>query len=480
MNNFRRSMRVVPISLVRITLIRLSLYVCVFYMRRLCRTNSFLSSLFLFIVVSMVSAASFAQSTAAVISTMEEAEAMPLVDISAFKYSGGFRLPHDQFGDDELSTHSHSTGPIVYNPSNNSLFTVSHSRHQAIGEFAIPSIRLSDDPNQFATASLLQNFREFHEDGSALTGIDMFFRVTGMALVNSKLVVNYFSWYDAPAQETDTSVVFQNPKDLANTNIVGPFQIDGAAHASGWLTPVPNEWQQALGGDSIAGHSHGSIVSRLSVGPSAHVLNIADLTGVNEGSAVQSEALLDFSLAEPLYDTEVYDLDTVSVNDILYNENKQNDLWTIISGASYGFIIPNTGTYMTLGFAGGFESGLGYKIVQTDGNLCPGPCSFEPDDNYNYYWLWKISDLLKVKNGELRASDLRPYDRGEFDTRGNAAQIKGASFDYARNRLFVSLERGDEIEQYARPPLILVYQYGESASSPFYMNPVMDLLLDDK
>ena len=123
--------------------------------------------------------------------TLEQAEAMPLLDISALKYKGGFRLPDDPFGDDPRAIHSYSSEPIVFNSASNSLFTVSHDNHQAIGEFAIPDIVASDDPQNFETASVLQNFREFHQNGSTLTCIDAFFRITGMSLVNSKLVVTY-------------------------------------------------------------------------------------------------------------------------------------------------------------------------------------------------------------------------------------------------------------------------------------------------
>jgi len=257
---------------------------------------------------------------------------LPLLEISALEYKGGFRLPTGQFGDNELSSHSYSTGPIAFNPANKSLFTVSHDRLQAIGEFSIPSVINSDDPTDYETASVLQNFREFHQNGSAPTGIETYFRITGLALVNSKLVVNYMNWYDAAGTETDTSVVFQTPTNLANSDVIGPFQLDGAAHASGWLTPIPNQWQTELGGDYIAGHAHGSIIGRLSVGPPAHALNVEDLTSASQGGPISTTALLDFSLAQPLYDTNTYDLSSVSVRDILYNEDGQNDLWTQISG----------------------------------------------------------------------------------------------------------------------------------------------------
>jgi hypothetical protein len=395
-----------------------------------------------------------------------DTEALPLISFTAVTYSGGFRLPTGKFGAGDNSSHSYSPGPIAYNPENHSLFTVSHSYEQGIGEFAIPEVSRSTDSEDFDTATVLQNFRPFHSAGSAPTGIDNYFLVTGLSLANNKLLVNFINWYDASGQETDTTAVFQTPSDLAETEIVGPFQLNGAAHAAGWLTPIPNEWQAALGGNHIAGHAHGSIVSRLSVGPPAHVLDVNDLTSASAGAPITTTPVLDFSLAMPLYDKSLYDLTTTPYSEVAYNDDGRNRLWTRISGASYGFIIPNTGTYMTLGYAGGFYSKLGYKITQTNGNVCGGPCSYDPEDNYNHYWLWKVEDLVRVKNGEMLASDVRPYEYGQLDTLGNKARIKGAAYDAQTNQLYISLQNGDTIPTYARPPLILVFTIDPKVTAP--------------
>jgi len=269
------------------------------------------------------------------------------------------------------------------------------------------------------------------------------------------LVVNYIDWYDADGGEENTSVVFKDASDLAGTDIKGPFQVEGAAHAAGWLTPIPDEWKAGFEGTYIAGHSSGSISSRLSIGPPAFVLN-PETTLLNddvENGWVISEAVIDFNLANMLYDVAIYGegVEASETNPILYNDNRLNDLWTIDSGAAYGFIIPGTSTYMTIGHSAGHESGLGYKIVQNNGNLCGGPCPYDADDKYNYYWLWNVSDLMKVKNGEMEAYEVRPYSYGELDT-PSSAELFGAAFDELNSRLFVSLRYGDD-----RAPLYYVY-----------------------
>ena len=123
--------------------------------------------------------------------TSHAEEALPLISMSAFQYAGGFRLPSGQYGDTDRSTHSFSPGPIAYNSENHSLFTVSHAYQQGIGEFKIPAISSGTDINEFETASVLQNFRAFHNAGEAPTGIDNYFLITGLELIRNKLVVNF-------------------------------------------------------------------------------------------------------------------------------------------------------------------------------------------------------------------------------------------------------------------------------------------------
>jgi len=278
-----------------------------------------------------------------------------------------------------------------------------------------------------------------------------------MELIEDQLVINYINWYDTRGKEEDTTIVFKHANNLELSEITGPFQMEGAAHASAWLTKIPVFWQKILGGSYVSGFSGGSIISRLSVGPSAFILSPEEsLLSLEEGSNIKTSALLDFDLKNMLYDKAIYGEEYVSSKPILYNKNLQNKLWTVASEVSYGFIIPDSNTYVTLGYSGGHESELGYKITQDNGYLCPGPCPSIASDAYNYIWLWRVSDLLKVKQGLLNNYDVRPYQHGKFDTISNA-KIRGAAYD-ENGLLYLSLKQGDTIEKYKRPPLFLVYK----------------------
>ena len=107
------------------------------------------------------------------------------------------------------------------------------------------------------------------------------------------------------------------------------------------------------------------------MGPSAFSFDARENVIYAPSGKIPTTPLLDFSLKQILRDKSTYPIVT-DVNSILYNRDGRNKLWTILSNAAYGFIIPNTRTYLTIGFSGGHESGIGYKITQNNGNQCGG------------------------------------------------------------------------------------------------------------
>ena len=144
--------------------------------------------------------------------------------------------------------------------------------------------------------------------------------------------------------------------------------------------------------------------------------------------------------------------------DSLGSEGGASPLWNILSDGFFGFFVPGTKTFAVIGSSGGIESGIGYKITQTNGNLCGGYCTFDPDDNYNYYWLYNVDDILSAE----QVSDPRPYAFGKlslpFDDDG-AHGIIGATVDSASNTLYIALSNAGQVGTYDRPPLILTYGF---------------------
>ena len=376
---------------------------------------------------------------------------LPRYEMGQLTYAGAFRIAASKQG---ISDVNYSEGPIAYNPVNNSLFIVGHGQMQAVAEYAVPKLITSERLADLNTAgaplqtfSLLLN-RTPDGNPQAMDRIGGMYYVDQPDSGQSKLFVNTYRYYDAAGSTTQTTLVVDDAGDLARSSLTGYLAFaGGAGHTSGWLSPIPNAWQSLLGGSHLTGQSSGiPIISRTSVGPSAFAFDVEEALDATD--RIPTTKLLDFSLRNPL-------------SDDLSNESGDNALWTHLSRATYGFIIPGTRTYLTLGGSGGHDSGVCYKCVQDSGNECGGYCPPEADDRYQYYWLWDVNDLVAVRSGTLQAHEVRPYDYGKFSTpfqAGGTKEIGGGSFDPATGKLYLSVKRGDtEQGRYATPPVIVVY-----------------------
>jgi len=387
----------------------------------------------------------------------QDINSLPLFNMDNLSYEGAFRLPSSTYGNSSLNF---SEGPIAYNAENNSLFIVGHSHEQAIAEFAIPQLVNSTSLDDLNIANTpLQVFRSFLDDASGGNpqNID---RVGGLYLFNDgtqpKLLINAYEYYDAPGDNSHTSIVINNADDLANSTVDGYYQFEGGAgHTSGWISAIPTDLQTELGGSHITGQSSGiPIISRCSVGPSAFAFDFSGIT--SPSSLIDTETLLDFSLSNPL-------------NSDLNNSSLTNDIWTHLSRTTYGFIVPGTRTYLTVGYSGGHTSGVCYKCTQNgETQECGGYCAPDTLDYYQYYWLWDLSDFMEVKNGTLQPHEVVPYDHGEFITpfQNYKREIGGGSFDSESGILYLSIQRADDQQgTYSNPPVIVTYSTNTALST---------------
>jgi hypothetical protein len=374
---------------------------------------------------------------------------LPLVQPGDLAFVGAFRLPSGDFG---ASTVDYAQGPIALGPDGGTLYVVGHAHQQAIAEFAIPALGtgpapadlpLADPPRQpFAT--VLE--RAASGNPQALD------RIGGMLLVpgpdGPQLLVNAYVYYDAGGGVTHTTLALRDPGDLAGSPVDGPYAFDGGAgHTAGWLAPIPAAYRDALGGasgaDHLTGHASGiPIISRSSVGPSAFAFAAAAFAG--PPGPVPTTRLLDFALDRPLHP----DLDA----------NGDNPLWTHLSHATVGLIVPGTRTYLTLGHSGGHASGVCYKCTQSDGHTCGGYCARDADDVAAYAWAWDLLDLVAVREGRRAPHDVRPYAFGPLDLPllGPERRIGGGAYDAASGLLYLTALGADDSQgPYAYAPLVV-------------------------
>ncbi len=124
---------------------------------------------------------------------------LPRLALSDFKYEGAFRVPSSSFGDSNMN---YSEGLLEYNADRNSIYIVGHSHHQAIAEFALPSLVKSTTVSALKMAAApLQNFSTVLDrvSGGNPQSIN---RIGGMEYVvgpnGPELLINGYEYYDGP------------------------------------------------------------------------------------------------------------------------------------------------------------------------------------------------------------------------------------------------------------------------------------------
>ncbi len=391
--------------------------------------------------------------------TPAEAEPSRTITKDDITYIGAFRFEPLT---NEYGATDRAKGGLALSGDSESLYLV--GKNGSIAEYEIPEIVNSWDINDLnTTAPATQPFAMMlaaSKTSQATTPEDLDLNyVTGLALINNQLYMYTAIYYDGGVTQVNTTFAIADPGNLKESTIRGYFQMEGKVHAAGWFSPIPTEFQNMLGGDYIAGHAANfPINARHSMGPSLFVFNSEDLQSAEANSVVKTTPLIDYDINNLLHEDR-------------FNETLNNDMWTEISEAHYGFIIPGTATYLVVGNSGGHKDGIGYKITQSDGHLCGGSCAYNAEDYYNYMWLYNINDLSSVLNHEKQPSDIIPYDFGELETKfmqtnvNIPSKVSAAVYDKNKNLLYVTLYNADR-NGYAYYPLCLVYKIALDRPSP--------------
>lgn len=389
----------------------------------------------------------------------------------ASNYLGAARLDAGDYtgADNNLSYAEHATIGIRASSGSGAADRVLISGHSTgeiqrrLGEFEIPALVGGTTLSSLNIGANSQNFINAIDsaptnDGEWAQGQ----RISGIYVDNGRVIVNVYGFYDDLELVTQTTTVLNSASAISTTSQRGFYKHPDVAHLAGWISPIPSAYQAAdkLNGNVIFGMSSGNLRSRnnrFSNGPSAYVYDTTAANSITGSSPISGGAnmtmakCLDYPLANAM-------TPEANFSDAGYN-------WTHLSEAYYGFIVPGTKTYMVIGFSGGHVGGISYGVPPYDGSAGSGFYPIDPDDLYNYYWLFDVDDLIDVKNGVIaNAYTPQPYEHGqfpvEFGSSGwtNHKRISGAAFDPANGRLYISLYRGDNSQgAETAVPLLLAY-----------------------
>ena len=377
---------------------------------------------------------------------------------ASMNYLGAFRIPVGTQGDGRMGF---ANGAFAVHSQRQSFYVVGHAQFQSVAEFNIPALSDSLELTDLPMAEVAQPFvrllrRTPDENPQDLNTI------TGLAIINDELFLNAAQYYDASASRTHTTFVLTDPSDLANGEVRGFYQLAARHRAAGWISPVPPGLQNEVGYDYLFGNaSNLPINGRNSMGPSAYGVRSEDLFDLSTHDLIDTAGMLHYSIANQLHADH-------------YNNSGENDIWTEVSKAFYGFLVPGTRTYAVFGSSGGHDSGIGYKITQDTGRVCGGGCPYIASDVYSHYWLYDLDDLLAVRDGYRQPHSVKPFDYGRLNLPFNDTHpdgipnvIIGAHYDTPNDRLYLLLGNADRLQsRFESAPVMLVYSLGLDKPRP--------------
>jgi len=156
----------------------------------------------------------------------EETTNLDQLTIDQFVYQGSFRISSEEFGDSSIN---YAIGSLAYNADNHSLFIAGHDTQRAIAEFAIPALLIKNELTDlnFVT-NPMQNFKTILSSDAAINpeGLD---RITGLYYKNGQLIVNAEKWYDAAAENRDTTLVIRDASNIEISEIARFYELQGGA-----------------------------------------------------------------------------------------------------------------------------------------------------------------------------------------------------------------------------------------------------------
>jgi hypothetical protein len=356
-----------------------------------------------------------------------------LVQPGNLDYLGTFRVPTPSG-----NNFAYGGSALAYNPSNDSLFMVGSTNEQLTGEISIPALG--------GTASIIQPLTDSLGGKRGAVGPTES-RIGGNLVYKNKLYVSAFVFYDASGEQTQSH--FSRSLSLGSGSVTGPYRMGslGAGFYSGYMSPIPTEWQARLGGPALVGNCCLSIISRTSFGPAAFAFD-------PEGTAGSAQPLV-------YYPSDHTTLGNYSVGGSRPIFNGTTRITAVI-------FPPGTSSVLFFGMTG-------------IGNWCygePGECGGDPMQPYKgdhaypyraYVWAYDANDLAAVRSGQKQPWQVTPYRTWELPDMGDVSGdfgVGGAAFDPVSGRIFIAKSRGDDAN-----PLIYVYKINNSVQLKMPMPP---------
>jgi len=349
----------------------------------------------------------------------------PLLRAADLTYLGAFRVPRD--GAELQDSLAYGGSALAINPERNSLLLTGHIYFERTAEISLETPLIADTIEQLPTASFIAT--PIDATRGLLGNVSnppaqQYARLGGQILVDGKLIVSGYHFYDVAGISTASHLQAQWPL-TGSHNVEGPVSLSANIYPrwlAGPMARVPAEWQGAFNGYSLlTGLSGVSGASYSSVGPAAAAFSPATLAGQG-----QAQLLVGYPLSQPLDDPEA-----------------TSDLWNLTSEVR-GMAFPK-GSRSVLFFG---RHGIGEYCYGT-GEQCNDPVHVHQGTHAypyrNQIWAYDANDLAAVASGAAQSETLQPYDYWELDLpfAPDIHSLGGAVYDPRNNRIYVSQREAD-------------------------------------
>ena len=345
---------------------------------------------------------------------------LPRVRKLDLQYLGAFLLPEGTYGNSRFGYGG--AAPVYYKDGSGreTMFMEGHAWYKGnVAQILIPEIVNSRNLDDLQRATVLQPFSDITDgklggrDGDGLGSL---------WVDNGELIVSSYVYYDGDGEQERfigrSGLDLSNPGDFRG--FFAPVGIN-PGRLGRYVTPIPAEWQQPLGGPALNGACCLSIISRTNSGPGASVFDLAD---VGSRDPVPFTEVLGYPVDHP-----VRFRDRVGT---CAGKSRVFNCTTNIVGVAFP-----AGTRSVLFFG---RQGIGRNCYK-----CHGSGGYDAPPYISQVWAYDANDLLAVKNGTKQPWEVEPYGlwRLNFEFNVDDVDFAGGAFDPATNRVFLIEANGE-------------------------------------
>ncbi|MFC4699396.1 hypothetical protein ACFO4O_04385 [Glaciecola siphonariae] len=318
---------------------------------------------------------------------------------------------------------------------------------ESIAELKIPeAFGFEADIADVPKAEVIQEFESFRKR-SSIEGNNRVRIVNSMLEYNSSLIVSSEIAYDTQNSRYNLERVIDSSN--LGQGYADFIKLEGRTYPSGWMCEIADDMKDELGATHLSGNaSNSSIDNRHSIGPSLLTWNADDVLRAPVDTDVPSTPLMIFTIRNQM-DAGANDKEPIPANPV----------WSLMSRAHFGFIVPNTRKYVCFGAHAGLQGGNGYKIYQeVGGTQDSGGRTYLKEDTYPYFWVFDMDEILNAEN----VHDVRPETYGKWRVpywEGEDTFFVGGAWDKNTNTLYLSLKDGGITRKNQRRPAILAFNF---------------------